>query len=407
MALYTYQALSKDGKRVNGNLDAASPQAARAQLIRLGLYPVKVTPSTGAGSTTGRSWSSFLTRGVSPRDKIFFTKQLALLLKSGVPLMQSLELLTDQTEGYLRTIVIALKDNIKEGRSLADSLEQYPRVFDSTYVQLVRAGEASGRLEIILNRLTTYQERRQEVSRRIKKATSYPLFQLGFILVIVAGLLYFVVPKITGTFASEGTPLPTPTRILVALSDFMRHYYWAIILGLGLIYGAYRWWRSTPSGKRAIDSLKLKIPIVRYFAKMGAVVQFSRTLGMLIEGGVNLAEALSIVSKIVDNKILADVLNEARENIIKQGRIADYLKKTKLFPPVAIYLISTGEESGQLDTMLITVAEYYESELSDFSDSLSSKLGPLMTLIMALIVGFIVISIVLPIMKTGEIAEGI
>ena len=140
---------------------------------------------------------------------------------------------------------------------------------------------------------------------------------------------------------------------------------------------------------------------------MGAVVQFSRTLGMLIEGGVNLAEALAIVSKIVDNKILARTLNEARENIIKQGRIAEYLKKTNLFPPVAIYLISTGEQSGQLDTMLTTVAEYYERELTDFSDSLSSKLGPLMTVVMALIVGFIVISIVLPLIKAGTLAEGV
>lgn len=406
MALYVYQALSKDGKRVTGSLDVGSPQAARAQLMRMGLYPVKITAG-GTQSTGGSWWSAWFTPRVSQRDKIFFTKQLALLLKSGVPLLQALELLIDQTEAGLRSIVISLKDSIKEGRSLADSLEAFPRVFDSTYIQLVRAGEASGRLETILERLTTYLERRQEINRRVRKAVSYPLFQLGFILLIVAGLLAFVVPQIAGSFASEGAQLPLPTRILMSISDFVRGYYWAIALFIGVLYGVYRWWKSTPSGRRSIDALKLKIPIVRYFAKMGTVVQFSRTLGMLIEGGVNLAEALGIVGKIVDNKVLADVLNEARENIIKQGRIAEYLKKTNLFPPVAIYLISTGEQSGQLDSMLLTVAQYYESELTDFSDSLSSKIGPLLTVFMALIVGFIVISIMLPIIKVGQIAEGI
>ena len=159
MALYSYQALSKDGKRVSGNVDAASPNAARTNLVKMGLYPVKISPMTSAG---GRwSWRLLFVRRVSIRDKIFFTKQLALLLKSGVPLLQALDLLVDQTEGSLRTIVIALRDNIKEGRTLADSLEAYPQVFDATYTQLVRAGEASGKLETILNRLTTYLERRE------------------------------------------------------------------------------------------------------------------------------------------------------------------------------------------------------------------------------------------------------
>ena len=406
MALYVYQALSKDGKKVQGNLDAASPQAARAQLIKMGLYPVRISTATASG-TAGSWWSSLFVRRIGVRDKIFFTKQLALLLKSGIPLLQALELLVDQTEGALRNIVISLKDDIKEGRSLAAALERHPHVFDPTYVQLVKAGEASGRLEIILTRLTTYLERRQEITRRIRRALSYPLFQLAFIGLIVAGLLTFVVPQIAETFESEGAELPLPTRILLALSRFIRSFYMLLFIGILLLYFAYRWWRSTPSGARTIDALKLRIPIVRYFTKMGTVVQFSRTLGMLIEGGVNLAEALSIVSKIVDNKVLAQVLDEARENIIKQGRIAEYLKKTNLFPPVAIYLINTGEQSGNLDTMLLTVAEYYEGELTDYSDSLSSKLGPLMTVIMALIVGFIVLSIVLPLIRSGALAEGI
>lgn len=401
MALYSYQALSRDGKKVNGQLDATSVQSARESIVKMGLYPVKID----AAQAAAWSWGSLFARKLDIKDKIFFTKQLALLLKSGVPLLQALELLVDQSEKYLRTIIVSLKDDIKEGKSLAEALEKFPKVFDSTYIQLVRAGEASGRLEIILHRLTTYLERRQEIARRVRKALSTPLFQLAFIVLIVAGLLTFVVPKIAETFTSEGQELPLPTRILMGMSDMLRHYYIFIIAAIVIIFFLFRWWKNTETGARYLDALKLRLPLVRYFAKMGAVVQFSRTLGMLIEGGVNLAEALSIVSKIVDNKVLADTLNEARENIIKQGRIAEYLKKTDLFPPVAIYLISTGEQSGQLDTMLMTVAENYEAELSELSDSLSNKLGPIMTLVMAVIVGFIVISIVLPLVKGGMLTE--
>ncbi len=403
MALYSYQALSRDGKKVTGQVDAASAQSARELVVLKGLYPIKIATSTG----TGWSFSNLFSRSLDIKEKIFFTKQLALLLKSGIPLLQALELLVDQSEGYLRTIVISLKDDIKEGKSLAEALEKFPKVFDSTYVQLVKAGEASGRLDVILNRLTTFLERRQEISRRVRKALSTPLFQLALIGLIVAGLLTFVVPKIAESFSGEGQQLPLPTRILLAMSNALRSYYLIIIALVVLIYFIFRWWKNTETGARSLDALKLRIPLVRYFAKMGAVVQFSRTLGMLIEGGVNLAEALSIVSKIVDNKILANTLNEARENIIKQGRIAEYLKKTNLFPPVAIYLISTGEQSGQLDTMLLTVAENYEAELSELSDSLSNKVGPIMTLVMAVIVGFIVLSIVLPLIQSGNIAEGL
>lgn len=403
MALYFYQALSRGGKSTSGQVDASSIQAAREQILKLGLYPVKI--SLPSEVSTGFSFKSLFAKKVDVKDKIFFTKQLALLLKSGIPLLQALELLVEQTEGQLKTVVIKLKDDIKEGRSLADSLEKFPKIFDSTYTQLVRAGEASGKLEIILLRLTSYLERRQEIARRISKAISYPLFQLGFIILIVGGLLAFVVPKITGALITSGAEIPLPTRILLKISDILTGHYIIILLSIIAIYVLYRWWKSTASGKRTIDSLKLKIPVVKYFSKMGTVVQFSRTLGMLVESGVNLPEALYIVGKIVDNEILAQTLNEARENIMKQGRIAEYLKKTNIFPSTAIYLINSGEQSGSLGTMLLTVAEYYEMELTDLSDSLSSKLGPAMTILMALIVGFIVISIVVPLINLGGVAD--
>lgn len=402
MALYAYQAFSKDGKKTQGNIDAASLPLAREKILALGLFPTKIDLVTE--EVSGKSWwKKLFERRVSFKEKIFFTKQLAVLLKSGVPLVQALELLIEQSEGQLRSVVITLKDGVKEGQSLADGLAHYPKIFDNTYIQLVRAGEATGRLEVILDRLTSYLERTESLKKKVSKALRGPLIQLGMIGLIVIFMLYFVVPNIAGVFEGQGEALPLPTRMLMALSDMLLNHYLGLIIAVVVGYILFRTWKATPAGKRVIDGLKLKIPIVRYFAKMGAVVQFCRTLGMLVEGGVNLAEALTIVVNIVDNSVLVEKLNEARENIIKQGKVAYYLKQTGFFPPLALYLINTGEQSGQLDIMLITVAENYEVEMSEFADTLADQIDPVMKIVMAMIVGFIVLSIVMPMMSMMDV----
>ena len=397
MALYTYQAYTKDGKRTTGVLDAPTEEAVRQQLTKMGMYPIKIAPAPGRGHTESMPfYKRIFAPKITLKDKILFTKQLAVLLKSGVPLLQALELLVDQFEGTLRSIIITIKDGIKEGKSFADGLSRYPKVFDTIYVQLVRAGEASGKLEIILERLVTYMEKRAALIKKVKGALSYPLMQLGIIAVVVVGLVTFVIPKLTETFVEQGKELPLPTRMLMGLSDFIRSHFIILLGVIIVIVTLYRFWSKTPRGARAIDTIKLKIPIIKFFTRMGSVVQFSRTLGMLIESGVNLPEALDIVVKITDNRILKDALNEARDKIIKQGKISEYLKQTNIFPPIAIYLLKTGEESGQLDFMLLTVAKNYEDDLSDFSDNLTAALEPVMLIIMAVVVGFIVLSVVLP-----------
>jgi type II secretory pathway component PulF len=212
------------------------------------------------------------------------------------------------------------------------------------------------------------------------------------------------VPTITNTFRKQGATLPLPTRILVGMSETLQNYY--ILVGAFFVIipvGIYMWSR-TEKGSYRLDQIKLKIPIVKYFARMGAVVQFSNTLGMLLQAGVNLSESLHIVTNIVDNKILTQKLKTAEDKIIKQGKISQYLKQTGLFPPVAIYLINTGEQSGQLDHMLITVARYYEDELSEYSDGLSARLGPIMILLMAMIVGSVILAVVLPMNQMGDVA---
>lgn len=404
MALYYYQALSKEGKRVTGRLDAATLSGAREQLSKMGLFPVTIELSSGEASQL--PWyRRIFRRKVSLKDKIFFTKQLAVLLRSGVPLVQALDLLIEQTQGELRTLVIDLRDGIREGRSLADGLAKYPETFDSIFVQLVRAGEATGKLETILERLHDYLVQREEIRKKVSSALRYPIFQLVIIVLVVVGLLTGVVPQISSVFQGQNIDLPLPTRILLATSNFIVNHYIMLLLILGALIGLFWFWKSTPSGAYKVDTWKLKLPLIGYFARTGAIVQFTSTLGMLVEGGVNLAEALNIVVKIVDNRVLTVALEKARESIIKQGKIAQYLKETDMFPPLAIYLINTGEQSGQLDAMLLAVAQNYEGEMKEKADSLAELLGPAMLIIMFVVVGFVIASVMLPILKLTQMAD--
>ncbi len=399
-----YQALSKDGKRTRGSIDASSEQAVKEQLARQGFYPVTIALSQEA--TGSFSFRQLFETSVTQKEKILFTKQLAVLLKSGIPLLQALELLVEQFEGRMKRIVISLKDNLKEGGTLAQALGNYPRVFENIYVQLVRAGEATGKLEFILERLTGYLERREALQKRVRAAMRQPLFQLAIIGIVTIVLMTAVVPKIAGMFAKSGSMLPLPTRIVLAISTIVQTYYIIVLVALVVLFVLYKYWSNTPAGKRLLDTIKLRIPIFGYFARMSAIAEFSSTLGMLLEGGVNLAEALDIVCNVVDNQILADTLREAREKIIKEGKIAQYLKQTKIFPPMAIYLIKTGEESGQLDQMLLIVARNYEEDLKELADTLTAQLEPLMTIVMAVIVGFIVMAVAIPLVKMGSVVGG-
>ena len=402
MALYSYEAFSKDGKKVRGVLDAPTLARVKEQLAKQGLFPITIEPAREEARYG--FFRRLFVRGVTMKDKILFTKQLAVLLKSGVPLLQAVELLIDQFERRMRGILVAVKDDLKEGIAFADALKKYPRVFETIYVQLVRAGEASGQLEVILERLTEFLERREALAKKVKGALQYPMMQLVVAGIVVTILLTFVVPQMAQNFAAQDRALPGPTQFILAVSDILTSYYLVIIIFLIIVVAAFRYWRGTPGGARKLDQIKLRLPLIKYLSKTNAIVQFSYTLGMLLEGGVHLSEALDIVVQIIDNRILADALNEARDKIIKQGKIAQYLEQTKIFPPIATYLIRTGEQTGELDTMLLTVAQNYEKEVIELTDRLTGLMGPIMLIVMAVVVGFIVLAVALPIVQSIDLA---
>lgn len=401
MPLYQYEAFNRKGSKVSGTIDASSLQVAKELLRGQGLMPTKIAEVTSGGA---RSFLALLfERPIEIKTKVLFTKQLAVLLRSGVPLLQAIELLTEQFEGRFSQILISIKDGIKSGESLAKEMGKYPRVFSNVYVQLVKAGEASGKLDMILERLTSYLERSEEMKKKMKKAMSYPIMMLSFAGLIVVGMLTVVVPRLSEMFSKMGKELPGPTKFLIASSNLVVNNFIVMIAGLIGVVVLFSYWKSTPSGKYRWDDLMLKLPMTAYFSRTKAVVQFSKTLGMLLESGVNLSEALDIVCNIVENSVLVKRLQQARDKIIKEGKIARYLQETNIFPKIASYMISTGEQSGKLGQMLVTVGDDYDNELSELADGLTAKITPIMTIVMGVIVGFIVISIFLPIMNMSDI----
>ena len=401
VALYYYEAFFTNGKKTHGVLDAPSMAHIKEQLISQKLLPILIKPATLESTNP---IAQLFQRQVSLKEKILFTKQLAILLKSGITLLAGIELLVDQFSGPFHSILVAIKDDLKQGTSLANSMTQYPRTFETIYIQLIRAGEASGNLEPILERLIEYLERKEIVAKKISDALRDPLMQLSLIGLIVVGMLVFVVPNLVESFSSGGKVLPLPTQILIAISNFFTNYYLFITFAVLIGYIGYTIWKTTPHGKLSIDKIKLRIPLIKFLSRTNAIVQFSYTLGLLIESGVHISDALDIVVKIIDNQILRDAIIVAKDKIIKQGKIAQYLKQTNIFPAIAIYLIETGEESGKLDTMLLTVASNYEKEVLELTDRLTDALKPLMSILMAVIVGFIVIAIALPMLNLGDIA---
>ncbi len=403
MPFYRYESFTKQGTRKTGMLDATSLQMAKELLRGQGLMPTSITEVL-QGAQAGFSLTRLFEKKIDTKTVIVFTKQFSVLLRSSIPLLQTLELLIEQFEGRFQRALITIKDDIKSGMPLAKALAKYPYIFSSIYVQLVRAGEASGKLDQILERLTQYLERTEETRQKIKKATSYPIMMLSFAGLVVLGLLTLLVPRLTGLFTQMGKELPGPTQLLVTLSDMLTANF--MIIGIIVFISAisFKYWKSTPRGKLYFDQLLLRFRPTAYFARTKAVVQFCKTLGMLIESGVNMSEALDIVCNIVDNKVLVKKLQEARDKIIKEGKITRYLKQTGIFPNVALYMISTGEESGKLGQMLLSVGNDYEVELQEQTDKLTAKVGPVMTLVLGLVVGFILLSVFLPIMEMGDLA---
>jgi type IV pilus assembly protein PilC len=392
MPMYEFTARNTTGQIQKGQLDVASKEDVSAYLRknRLILVSVREAPkqislSLGAGR-------------VKTRDIVIFTRQFATMINAGLPLVQSLNILAAQTENKtLREVTKAVVYDVESGNTLADALSKHPKAFSDLYVNMVAAGEAGGILDTILLRLAAFLEKNDALIRKVKGAMIYPGVIITVACAAIAILLIFVIPTFQNMFSGAGLELPLPTRVVIAMSQFLIGYWWALILAMAGSVFAIRSYYGTPGGRRQIDGALLRSPVLGDVLRKSAVSRFTRTLGTLVSSGVSILEGLEITAKTAGNTIIHDAVMESRNSIAGGETIAAPLEKSKVFPPMVISMIAVGEQTGGLDEMLSKIADFYDEEVDVAVSALLSLMEPAMIVGLGVIVGGMVIAMYLPI----------
>jgi type II secretory pathway component PulF len=403
MPMFQYKAKTRAGELVSGSLAAGDRRAALAELTKLGFFPLAVD-SAEADQLAQDKAKSFRNR-VKSRDVLMFTQQLSSLLKSGMSLSQALGTLERRSQKRaLGAILSELRNGIVQGESLSDSLAKHPRTFSRFFVNLIKAGEASGSLDDVLLRLGKHQEQMAELREKVVGALIYPLIIVAVGICTIVFFMLVMVPKFSAMFKEMGTTMPLPTRILIGISDKFVSYWWIGVLLVVAGVTVYRIRARSPEGKLAIDVLKLRLPVFGNIVMANALAQFARTLATLLENGVPVLTALQIVEDTMTNRVIANEIREARTRVTDGTSISQPLSKGKVFPPLLIDMLAVGEESGAVVPALKNIADAYEQELSRMLKIFTTLLEPVIIIIMAVVVGGIVMSIL---MAVFSITSGI
>ncbi|MDY6880451.1 MAG: type II secretion system inner membrane protein GspF [Desulfatiglans sp.] len=405
MPVYEYTALDRAGKKLTGIIDADSAKVARQKLRGTGAFPVEIqeTSSIPKDVPSAQLPMSHLFKRVRSSELSATTRQLSILLGAGVTLVASLDtLITQISNPVLKKIMAEVKDSVNEGNSLAHSLSLHPKVFSEIYINMVRAGEASGSLDVVLARLAEFSENQQALKGRFQAAMAYPLFMFFVGSIVIFVLVSFIIPNIMRIFSEMEQTLPLPTLLLISLSNFFKSFWWLILIVLGGLVLLIKRLIRTPRGNRIWDEMKLRIPVIGQINVKMAMARFAGTLGSLLRSGVPILSALGIVQNIVGNVLIAEVINDAIDEIESGKSIAYPLSQSRWFPPIAVQMISVGEQSGELEAMLDKIAEVYERESESRILALTSMLEPVMILVIALAVAFIAVSILLPIFDMSQ-----
>jgi general secretion pathway protein F len=405
MPVFSYKALATGGETRSGVVDADSPKDARRKLREMKLMPTEVAPVSAAPPEAAVAGLRF--RLLHRRDLAelsLMTRQLGTLISAGIPLMGALTALSEQTEDRrVRTTLLSVREAVARGSSLSDAMAAQPHLFNDLYVNMVRAGEASGALDSIFFRLADYLAAQHRLRAKIVAALTYPCIVVVAGLIIVVFMMVVIVPKITLIFTKYKKTLPLPTEILIGTSNLLVTWWWLLLAGaIGVGAG---WWTGirTDRGRLWWDTLMLRVPVLGQLFRKAAVSRFAVTLATLLESGLPVLESLTVVQRVVANRRVADTLEVVRRKIAEGADIATPLKQSGVFPPVVTYMVAVGEESGRLDALLRKVAEAYDEEIEIASQKLTAALEPLLTLAMAAFVFFIVISILMPIMQMAQI----
>jgi general secretion pathway protein F len=408
MSVYEYTALDEKGRERKGFIDAMGVAAARQKLREEGVYPTEINQAADKKDTALSGVLGInLWQRVSTKDVSVFTRQLSTLLGSGIPLVPSLSVLIAQTKNQLLKQTLAqIREQVNEGKSLTQGMLNFPRVFPPFYVNMVRAGESSGTINLVLERLADFSENQQALMSKIRSALAYPIIMLFIGSGVIFLLMTFVVPKITGIFTDMHQTLPLITIVLIAISNFLKSFWWFILIFLVAAIAAFKYMTTgTEAGKRLWDTAKLKIPVWGQVNRKIAIARFCRTLATLLQSGVPLLSSMEIVRNVVNNILIGEAISKASRDVEEGKGLSGPLTQSGIFPPLVTEMIAVGEQSGTLEKMLNRVATAYETEAQADIMVLTSLLEPLMILVMGLVVGFIVISILLPIFEMNQLVR--
>lgn len=395
---FTYTAVSKDGKTITGTSEATSKEGAIASLGKQGLHPILVKEQK---DKVGFSSRLKFGQKVRQRDLVVFTRQLSTMISAGVPLARSLATLQDQSDSkYLRKVIADLTKEVESGTPLADAFAKHPNAFSPVYINMVKAGETGGILDEILKRLASQVEQEATIRKKIKSAMTYPMVILSITVIAFFGIMFFIIPKIGKILidlGGENAKLPIYTRTLLGVSAFMKsNAILIIVVGGLLIFGTLKYIR-TDKGRYQLHKLLLKIPVVNTIIIKIALARFSRTFASLMSAGVGVLDALEVTGRAIGNKVIEEELIEAAKQVKNGRQLSEPLSKSPHFPPIVGQMLAVGEETGQVDTILVKVADFYEEEVSATIDGLSSLIEPLMIIVLGAFVGLIAASVMGPI----------
>jgi general secretion pathway protein F len=418
--VYSWKGLNTAGKSVTGTRDADGPKALRQNLRKDGVFITEHREVLAGGqraaarSGGGANVSVFkreidlkgMLERVRPLEVAAFTRQLATLIKAGIPLAEALGALAEQGENKkFQRVLAEIRQKVNEGSSLAETLSAHPAIFPELYTNMVRSGEAAGNLDAVLARLADFLDAEHVLRSKVSSALTYPIIMLILGTIIMGVLMVVVVPKITSIFQDMGKTLPWNTQLLIFLSDLVGSYWWALIVFGGLVYWIFRRWSRQPKGRAVLDRVRLKLPLIGPLVRFVGVARFSRTLATMLAAGVPVLAALEITKKVLNNTVLEKVVEEARDAIREGESIATPLKRSGQFPSLMVHMVAVGERSGQLEAMLENVATAYERDVEGKVARLTTVLSPLLIVGMALCVVFIVFSVLQPIMDMQNFAQ--
>ncbi len=404
MPTYTWAGRSRDGKSIKGTMDAASESAVMASLRRQGIQANRVKAKSALNADIN---IKFLKPKIKLKDIVVFTRQFATMIDAGLPLVQCLDILSSQQDNpTFKEVLIKVKEDVESGSTFADALKKHPKAFNELYVNLVAAGEVGGILDTILNRLAAYIEKAQALKKKVKSAMTYPATIVGIALVVIAVILIFVIPAFEKMFADFGGALPVPTQIVINLSNLIQNYFILIIVAIFVFIFAFKKIYNTEKGRATFDNWALKLPVFGILIRKVAVAKFARTMSTMISSGVPILDGLDIVRKTAGNKTVEKAIANVRQSISEGKTIAEPLKASGVFPPMVCQMIEVGEQAGALDTMLSKIADFYDEEVDESVNALTSMMEPLLMLFLGTTVGGLVIAMYLPIFKLAGAAGG-